>query len=106
MAKRTTVRPKAAADLAARAQRTAGTEARVTQRASNAKETAKALIDQVDTAEEGTHLANADEETAMRRAAVSPAARKAALDAGKKDPLEKWGDPDATPDQARRALGV
>lgn len=104
MAKRkTTVKPKAAADLAAKAQRTAGTEARETQRASNAKETAKALIDQVETADEGTHLASANEEDAMRKAATSPSVRKAALDAGKKDPIEKWGDPDATPDQVRRA---
>lgn len=103
--KTTTVKPKSAADLAAKV--TAGTEARETQRASTAKETAKALIDQVDTAAEGTHLANADEEAAMRRAAIAPAARKAALDAGKKDPLEKYGDPDVAPDQARRtAIGV
>lgn len=90
----TTVKPKAAADLAAKAQKTQLTGARAT---------AKALVDQVASEDTHTHLASADEETAMRKAATSPAARKAALDAGKKDPIEKWGDPDATPDQARRA---
>lgn len=71
---------------------------------SRAKDTAKSLVDQVETADEGTHLASVDEETKMRRAATSPAARKAALEAGKKDPLEKFGDPDAAPDQVRRAV--
>lgn len=95
MAKRkTTVKPKAAADLAAKAP-----AARLT----GAKATAKTLVDQVEAEGEGTHLASANEEDAMRKAATSPAARKAALDAGKKDPIEKWGDPDAKPDQARRA---
>lgn len=69
-----------------------------------AKATAKVLVDQVAAADEGVHLATADEEAEMRRAATSPAARKAALDAGKKDPLEKFGDPDAEPDQVRRAV--
>lgn len=68
-----------------------------------AKATAKALVEQVKTEETHTHLANQTEEAKMRRAATSPAARKAALDAGKKDPLEKWGDPDAAPDAVRRA---
>lgn len=78
MAKRkTTVKPKAAADLAAKAP-----AARLT----GAKATAKTLVDQVANEGEGTHLASANEE-----------------DAGKKDPIEKWGDPDAKPDQARRA---
>jgi hypothetical protein len=39
----------------------------------------------------------------MRKAATSDAARKAAIAAGKKDPLEKWGDPNAAPDSVRRA---
>lgn len=68
-----------------------------------AKSTAKVLVDQVAAADDGVHLATADEELAMRREATSPAARKAALEAGKKDPLEKFGDPDVAPDQVRRA---
>jgi hypothetical protein len=50
-----------------------------------------------------TRLATPTDEEKMRRDAAKPSVRKAALDAGKKDPLEKWGDPDAKPDQVRRA---
>jgi membrane protease subunit (stomatin/prohibitin family) len=82
----------------------AGAASRTAGRRAGAKATAKTLVDAVEAADEGTHLANADEEAAMRRAATSPAARKAALEAGKKDPLEKFGDPDAEPDQVRRAV--
>jgi hypothetical protein len=51
-----------------------------------------------------TRLATADAEKDMRREAISPKARKEALAAGKKDPLEKWGDPDQAPDPLRRAV--
>jgi membrane protease subunit (stomatin/prohibitin family) len=82
----------------------AGAASRTASRRAGAKATAKTLVDAVQTADEGTHIASADEEAAMRKAATSPAARKAALEAGKKDPLEKFGDPDAEPDQVRRAV--
>lgn len=72
-----------------------------------AKATAKSLIDQVKEDQVDVHLANPSEEEAMRREATSPAAVKKALAEGKKNPIEKWGDPDANPDEigARRAMG-
>jgi hypothetical protein len=60
------------------------------------------------TAPEGAHvdLATPAEEAAMRKDATSPAARKAALAAGKKDPLEKWGpnNPNTGLETQRRAV--
>jgi hypothetical protein len=90
--KATTVKPKAAADLAAKASESRRADAADL---NGAKATAKTLVDQVQAEDDGVDLATASEEAKMRKAATSPAARKAALAAGKKDPLEKWGDPDA-----------
>lgn len=52
-----------------------------------------------------THLATPGEEDAQRAAATKPAAVKQALKEGKKDPIAKFGDPDADPVEttARRA---
>lgn len=54
---------------------------------------------------EHTHLATPAEEDAAREAATKPAAVKKALADGKKDPIAKFGDPDADPvaTAARRA---
>src|SRR5690242_7007097 len=68
-----------------------------------AKAAAKALVDAVQTEDTHTELATPSDEAKMRKAATSPSAVKAALEAGKKDPIEKWGDPDAKPDMVRRA---
>jgi hypothetical protein len=62
------------------------------------KNAAKALVDQVETATEPqVTISTAEQEAAMRKEATSPAAVKAALAAGKKNPIEKYGDPDAEP---------
>jgi hypothetical protein len=51
-------------------------------------------------------LATPEQETAMREAATKPAAVKEAAKTGKKDPIAKFGDPDADPVEmtARRAV--
>ena len=46
---------------------------------------------------EHTHLATPAEDEAQRRAATKPAAVKQAVKEGKKDPIAKFGDPDADP---------
>jgi hypothetical protein len=84
----TKVTPKAAADLSKRAEATQ-------------KPVPVTISDQPQG--DHTHLATPSEEQDMRKAATSDAARKAAIAAGKKDPLEKWGDPNAAPDSVRRA---
>jgi hypothetical protein len=43
------------------------------------------------------HLATPEEEDKAREAATKPAAVKQALSEGKKDPIAKFGDPDADP---------
>lgn len=55
---------------------------------------------------EPTHLATPAEETAQRKEATKPVAVKEAIKDGKKDPIAKFGDPDADPVEtaARRAV--
>lgn len=76
------------------------------------KNAAKALVDQVETTTERANrggLATPEQEAAMRKEALSASARKEALAAGKKDPIEKFGDPDIDPDTTsgrRAAFGL
>jgi len=50
--------------------------------------------------DEGTQIASADAEEAMRKEATSPKAVKEAIEAGKKDPIQKWGDPKLSDEDA------
>jgi hypothetical protein len=86
----------------AKATRAASTKASTT-KAATAKANSDTTVSRTEPEGAHTDLATPNEEAKMRKAATSDAARKAALDAGKKDPLEKWGDPAAAPDSVRRA---
>lgn len=59
---------------------------------------AKPSVDRTEPEGEHVDLMTPAEETKMREQATKPAAVKAALAEGKKDPIAKFGDPDA--DQA------
>lgn len=66
------------------------------------KTTTAAKRDNAEPEGENVDLMTPAEEDKMRAAATKPAAVKAALAEGKKDPIEKFGDPDA--DQVHTAI--
>lgn len=85
---------------------TTTTKANTASKRSTSRAAARAKPAATEPQGDDTHLMSADEETKMRETAVKPAAIKEGTKKGAKDPIAKYGDPDADPAETavRRAV--